>query len=272
MSISHFIAGCCGGISGVIVGYPFDTIKVKMQTQSMYSNYTSGFDCFRKTLYKEGIRGFYRGMSSPLFGAAIFKTLNFGIYGTILNHLDDQTSNRNIMLAGTMSSICCGTILVPIDRIKILMQTHTTCYKNPIDVIHSNSIKSLMSTGFTATIARETIFGMTYFMIFKTTKSLINQNNHENGRMYSFMKLVVSGAITGCLSWSIVYPIDVIKSKIQSKIKNNRFIFIHSIKEHYRREGIRGFYKGWRATVVRALPTHAAVLTVYQLVYAKINK
>jgi hypothetical protein len=32
MDLSEFVAGTIGGIGGIIVGYPFDTIKVLCQT------------------------------------------------------------------------------------------------------------------------------------------------------------------------------------------------------------------------------------------------
>jgi solute carrier family 25 (mitochondrial carnitine/acylcarnitine transporter), member 20/29 len=68
-------SGLAGGICQVIVGHPFDTVKVRMQTGS----YTGMTDCIRDTLGKERITGFYRGISSPLFGigACNFRSLFF---------------------------------------------------------------------------------------------------------------------------------------------------------------------------------------------------
>jgi solute carrier family 25 carnitine/acylcarnitine transporter 20/29 len=45
------------------VGHPFDTTKVKLQTSSQYKG---AMDCVRQTIAKEGVRGLYRGMATPL--------------------------------------------------------------------------------------------------------------------------------------------------------------------------------------------------------------
>lgn len=69
------------GTAGKIVEYPFDTIKVRLQSQPTTPPflYSGPWDCFRKSISPHnhngggggGIRGLYRGLSAPLFGAAI---------------------------------------------------------------------------------------------------------------------------------------------------------------------------------------------------------
>lgn len=68
----RFISGGIGGMCLVAVGHPFDTTKVKLQTSNDYSG---ALDCVRKTLAKEGLRGLYRGMLTPLiFVTPLFAT------------------------------------------------------------------------------------------------------------------------------------------------------------------------------------------------------
>lgn len=58
---------------------PLDTIKVRLQTNpALYSSTTS---CIRTTFHREGLRGFYSGMSSPLAGEAFFNAVQFFAYG-----------------------------------------------------------------------------------------------------------------------------------------------------------------------------------------------
>lgn len=49
-------SGTIGGIGLVLTGFPFDTVKVRLQTQS-YTNplYTNAIDCVRKIYHNEGI-------------------------------------------------------------------------------------------------------------------------------------------------------------------------------------------------------------------------
>lgn len=61
------------GIVGKYVEYPFDTIKVRLQSQptGQPSVYSGPLDCVRKSLAHDGFMSLYRGISAPLFGAAL---------------------------------------------------------------------------------------------------------------------------------------------------------------------------------------------------------
>jgi solute carrier family 25 carnitine/acylcarnitine transporter 20/29 len=56
MELQSFIGGCFGGFAGILVSYPFDTIKVRIQNQSISSLcYNGAIDCLRKTVAKESV-------------------------------------------------------------------------------------------------------------------------------------------------------------------------------------------------------------------------
>lgn len=63
-----FAAGGFGGICAVLVGHPFDLVKVRLQTAEK-GVYSSAIDVVRKTVAKEGLRrGMYAGVTAPLIG------------------------------------------------------------------------------------------------------------------------------------------------------------------------------------------------------------
>ena len=59
-SVIDFTAGCIGGVTGVYVSQPMDTVKVKMQTfPHLYKGMLS---CTVQTFKKDGLfRGLYAG-------------------------------------------------------------------------------------------------------------------------------------------------------------------------------------------------------------------
>jgi ornithine carrier protein len=66
----------CGSIAGMVgkyIEYPFDTVKVRLQSQpdGVPLRYTGPLDCFKKSLQREGFIGIYRGIPAPLVGAAV---------------------------------------------------------------------------------------------------------------------------------------------------------------------------------------------------------
>lgn len=67
-SLRSLVAGGVGGVCAVLVGHPFDLVKVRMQTAEK-GVYNGAIDVVKKTLAREGMRrGLYAGVSAPLVG------------------------------------------------------------------------------------------------------------------------------------------------------------------------------------------------------------
>lgn len=61
-------AGGFGGVCAVVVGHPFDLVKVRLQTAER-GVYTGAFDVVKKGIARDGLRrGLYAGVSAPLVG------------------------------------------------------------------------------------------------------------------------------------------------------------------------------------------------------------
>ena len=68
MNITDFVCGLFAGWTQVIIGQPFDFIKVKIQAST---HNTLSIKDITKDIYQQyGLKGFYRGSSSLLFGFA----------------------------------------------------------------------------------------------------------------------------------------------------------------------------------------------------------
>ena len=60
-TIKELLAGSFGGMVQVLVGQPFDTVKVRLQTQSCTKPVYSGMgDCVKQVIKQEGFAGFYK--------------------------------------------------------------------------------------------------------------------------------------------------------------------------------------------------------------------
>lgn len=56
-----FLAGICSGITKLVIGHPFDTIKIRMQTEGGFGRFRGTWDCLRQTIRKEGVLAMYKG-------------------------------------------------------------------------------------------------------------------------------------------------------------------------------------------------------------------
>ncbi|KAJ9059175.1 hypothetical protein DSO57_1005098 [Entomophthora muscae] len=83
----ELIAGTFAGWAQVVVGHPFDTVKVKLQTQTSPLIYSGPMDCVRKLIKADGIglvinvSGLFRGVTSPLVGVGACNAVIFSSNG-----------------------------------------------------------------------------------------------------------------------------------------------------------------------------------------------
>ena len=90
-ALKDVICGSVAGVVGKYIEYPFDTIKVRLQSQpdTLPLRYTGPLECFKKSLQRDGFFGIYRGISAPLVGAAVetstlFFSVSLGCKPTLL--------------------------------------------------------------------------------------------------------------------------------------------------------------------------------------------
>ena len=78
-SLRALAAGGVGGIAAVIVGHPFDLVKVRLQTAEK-GVYSGAMDVVRRTIAREGVaRGLYAGVSAPLVGVTPMFAVSFWV-------------------------------------------------------------------------------------------------------------------------------------------------------------------------------------------------
>jgi len=79
------------------------------------------------------------------------------------------------------------------------------------------------------------------------------------------MGYALAGALGGCFSNAVVYPLDTVKTRIQANSANGRSVWAllkHILKE----EGIAGFYRGFGATMLNTFSMQYAYFFFYSLV------
>lgn len=133
--VRNLVAGGVGGICAVVVGHPFDLVKVRMQTAER-GVYSSAVDVARKTIAREGLaRGLYAGVSAPLVGVTPMFMVSFWGYGvgkSLVESLSPvpvarqngmaQYTVGQISAAGFFSAIPMTLITAPFERVKVLLQ------------------------------------------------------------------------------------------------------------------------------------------------------
>ncbi|KAL4562319.1 hypothetical protein LXL04_034519 [Taraxacum kok-saghyz] len=284
----HYVAGWVSGVSMVIVGHPFDTVKVKLQKHNTEANgfkYRNGLHCTTRILKTEGVRGLYRGATPSFVGMAFESSILFGIYSQTKQALQGGDNNRKpephiIIPSAAFAGSIISFILCPSELVKCRMQIQGTDsvvptslkYTGPlncaIQTVKAEGVTGLFKGGVT-TLMREAIgnavFFTTYEYIRHSLHFKLKDSSVDHTNLIDVGIGIVSGGLSGIAFWSAVLPLDVAKTIIQTTPDNhltkNPFKMLTSI---YRRSGVRGCYTGFGPTVSRAFPANAAAIVTFE--------
>lgn len=280
------IAGTVGGVGIVIVGHPFDTLKVRLQTQSQTNPTYSGLgDCVKKTYAAEGFPGFYKGVASPLVGQMFFNAIQFMAYGNAKKLISansySSSSDPNAPLtipqcfaAGALTGSAVAFVEGPIDLFKTQLQTQVfkpkplfTTFFGTVSYISSNFGIRGVYQGLVPTLVRNVPAVACYFGGYEWGKRLLTSPGQKVSEIESW-KLLTAGAIGGFAYWGFTYPLDVIKSAIMadSPIRQERQYtgLINCAKQLYAQGGAKRFLIGLSPCLMRAAPANAVCFALYE--------
>ncbi|KVH95202.1 Mitochondrial carrier domain-containing protein [Cynara cardunculus var. scolymus] len=262
-------AGTVGGAAQLIVGHPFDTIKVKLQSQptplpGQLPKYSGAIDAVKQTLAAEGPRGLYKGMGAPLATVAAFNAVLFTVRGQMETLLRSEpgaplTVNQQV-IAGAGAGVAVSFLATPTELIKC---------SGPMDVaeqvLRSEGGARGLFKGLFPTLAREVPGNAAMFGVYEALKQYFAGGTDTSG--LSRGSLMMAGGLAGGAFWASVYPTDVIKSVIQiDDYKNPKYSgSIDAFKKILKSEGIGGLYKGFGPAMGRSIPANAACFLAYEV-------
>ncbi|CAF0865397.1 unnamed protein product [Rotaria sordida] len=278
--------GFIAGVTGTIAGYPFDTVKVRLQTQTLHHRlYSGSLDCFIKIAKQESILGFYKGMSSPMFGVAVINGIVFSIQNLSKGLFDNPDTYLALVITGGIAGGVQAFICSPIELVKTRLQMQgigqqrklftlsTHLYKGPIDCLKKSytrqGFRYGIMRGLSVTLARDLPSFAAYFPAWQFFVSHFSPTGKE-GDMSMHMSLI-GGAFTGMAAWTVSYPFDVVKSRYQAARDHVYKNVWDCIIQSYRNEGWQVFTRGFLPCTLRAIPTNAFTYPVYAFLKRKFD-
>jgi ornithine carrier protein len=293
------------GIMGKFIEYPFDTVKVRLQSQPDHQplRYQGPLHCFQQSFRQDGFRGMYRGISAPLVGAALETSslflfeqaaqkafLSSGLYSR-----DRPLPLSALFLTGAISGAFTSLVLTPVELVKCKMQVPTLSSSDGIvrpaptpmsiirDVFRHQGIKGFWN-GQLGTLIRETggcaaWFGSKetvtlMFRRFNGTDTVLNTPTHKPMQLapLPLWQQAVAGAAAGASYNFLFFPADTIKSRMQTcsvESKTSSKTFWREGTSLWRQHGLQGLYRGCGITVLRSAPSSAFIFVIYD--YLKMN-
>ena len=137
-------------------------------------------------------------------------------------------------------------------------------------IVKSDGVARGLFRGSFITLLREAqAYGM-WFLSYEFMMRQAIRVQHKERKDITTPWLLLFGAAAGDILWLASYPLDVIKSKIQSDRFGPNSTYGGKIgpviKEITAKEGWRGFWRGIGPALVRAIPCSAATFTTVEYV------
>ncbi|KAI9014354.1 mitochondrial carrier domain-containing protein [Phycomyces nitens] len=269
-SVKSFMSGGFGGMASVMVGQPFDLVKVRLQTsEGVYKNTA---DCFKKIVAKDGILGLYRGMATPLASVTPIFAVSFFSYDLgkkIMFSLKSDKESKQLTLAeitaaGAFSAVPTTLFMAPSERVKVLMQIQgqggEQKYKGPLDVVRQlykeGGVRSIFR-GTGATLLRDAPGSAAYFVAYELVKKALTPAGTRPEDLNPGAVLF-AGGMAGVAMWTIAIPPDVLKSRLQSAPAGTYSGVLDCLQKTLKADGPRALFKGLGPAMLRAFPANAA--------------
>ncbi|PNS19936.1 hypothetical protein CAC42_7903 [Sphaceloma murrayae] len=277
--IYQFAAGAVAGVSEILVMYPLDVVKTRVQLQTGPAvagsdHYTGMLDCFRKIIKNEGFGRLYRGIEAPILMEAPKRATKFAAndeWGKVYRNLFNapkMTQGLSI-LTGATAGATEAFVVVPFELVKIRLQDKAQAHKysGMVDcvgkIVRQEGFLTLYQ-GLESTIWRHVLWNAGYFGCIFQVRALMPAAKDKKSQVLNDL---TSGAIGGTVGTILNTPMDVVKSRIQNSQKGagvRKYNWaVPALGTVYKEEGFAALYKGFIPKVLRLGPGGGILLVVF---------
>jgi hypothetical protein len=271
---------------------------------------------------EEGVTGFYRGLWIPLVTISFVRAASFTIYSSTKEYCRKNnyfTGDRasDAALAGGLSGALSGSLIsftsAPFELVKVRRQleysiaaTKGVQMVKPPNTI--NAVREIFRThglsglwiGFRLHFVRDTAGTALYFFEYDAMRHLLGrQRSGEQGPTPAWLPIPTSlipfvcGSLAGVSSWALIYPLDVVKTKVQQRalagtppkgVWETLRRLVRGTADQYSRAtmaqnslgpdpkdpkpvlaGIARIYRGLGVSAVRSITTHGLLWTFFDI-------
>jgi|TARA_B110000208_G_scaffold188826_1_gene249215 solute carrier family 25 carnitine/acylcarnitine transporter 20/29 len=249
-SVISFASGFAYGATSVLVGQPLDVLKTRMQASR---------GTFSVSSYLATPSQWYRGSAPMLVGGALFRSAQFGFYGTTLDFVRTEYPSTyriggvldwHVVIAGFAGGFGRGLVEGPFEYIKVRR------------IVDEPWRFRDMYSGSATTMLRNAFL----FSSFVCYRDVLN-HVWGDGTPGSALPPFWEGALCANAAWVSIWPLDVVKSQIQSGLHGKRGVASLLL------EAVRSgkMFTGLVPGLMRSTIANGCGMTVYVAVEARLK-
>ncbi|XP_064597511.1 solute carrier family 25 member 32-like isoform X2 [Liolophura sinensis] len=284
--LEHLLAGVSGGVVSTLVLHPLDLVKIRFQVNEGHTKsrpqYRGIVHALQSISRQDGISGLYRGVTPNVWGAGASWGLYFFFYNALKMWMQDGNSQRALSPghhllaaseAGLITLIFTNPIWVTKTRLCLQYEAsasssvaaHNT-YKGMLDALKKIYKYEGLRGWYKGFLPG--VFGISHgalqFMAYEEMKNSYNKRlNRPVDHRLGSGEYILFAALSKMFAAVATYPYQVVRSRLQDQHRSYNGV-VDVLKQTWRYEGVRGFYKGLVPNLLRVVPACCITFVVYE--------
>jgi hypothetical protein len=306
----NMIAGGVSGCIGKTMTAPLSRLTVLYQVGPLLKHTSSShlrvkeslWSTFRSIVREEGVLSLWKGNFTSVVHRFPYSAVNFASFEVCKEQLEENApylGHKWIrMIAGAISgaSSCMATYPLDIVRTRLTVgittaNTGTSVFSGNkligsskilevlADILQHEGVRGIYR-GLTASLAVAVpTFAISFTAYGNMKDILLSQGgifvNQKNGHL-SPVGSLLSGSFSGVISSTLIFPLDVVRKRLQFQgvlriHAGQQPSILREIAHIYGTDGMRGFYRGLLAEVLKVCPMVALTFCSFELIKDAMN-
>lgn len=287
----NVVAGGIAGAATAVFVCPLDVLKTRMQVQTVaLGDKRPGIrGGLKHILHAEGLPGLYRGLSPTLLALLP----NWAVYFTVYERMKEWTAQRthdgksttgsyiaSASVAGLATQIVTNPLWVAKTRLQTQhMQLHWRRQHGPLYTGAFNTLYRMAREeglhGLYSGLG-PTMLGVAHvaiqFPLYEYLKQKLAERRH-GGTPDDLNpgELICASAASKMVASTATYPHEVIRSYMHIQGTGAFSGLGSTCRKIWHQDGIRGFYRGCSANLLRTTPAAALTFTSFELISKKLR-
>lgn len=245
-------------------------MKIRLQLQVDGSKYKGIVKAMKTIVSEESVFALWKGNVPASVMYVIYGASQFTAYtalNTWMSHAERDYGiqlgpGSHTFLVGSVSGSVSTVVSYPFDLLRTRFANSPSFHSlyDVVTKIYANEGPRAFFKGCNTAMASISLYTGLLFWSYEYSRSLARALDG-----YSSGAEPVCGFSAGVFAKGVVFPLDLIRKRLQVS-KKLRHSFTEVLVQVAKREGLRGFYKGFFVSMVKSAPTSALSIWSYEYV------
>ncbi|KAK8022514.1 hypothetical protein PG993_013281 [Apiospora rasikravindrae] len=287
---ADFWAGYISGAIGIIIGNPLDVIKVRLQAKESLPTGQTATSFVRQF---ESTSSLITGTAAPILGYGALNALLFVSYNrseaALNKSLNLQPNLWTTWLAGAIGGLATWAVSTPTELIKCraqLASAPTSSWAITRRILRNEGVRGLYFGGAVTALRDSIGYGFYFWSYELSTQWMATAKEDKSSLSQEAAKVLLCGGLAGVMTWASIFPLDVIKTRVQAQTLDpaarpllddptkpqRRLGAMEVAREAYREGGMRVFFRGLTICSVRAFFVNAVQWATYEWIMYELGQ